>query len=312
MADDDSDAISRENILYMQKMLNASAENERLRDETPDGATGSPEAGQPGAAAKGEAGKAGSIVSQNTNGRFGVKGESKDPHLARQEDLRIAQQEGLVGILLNDISQNPHAPTSPWGADTAEGNDDNNAVGNMFGSTIADAQGNGGLSLSGSGESGGGPGTGIGMNGISGLGNCLSLPCGRGPGGNGPGGTGVGHSPLRGGHTPDFHMPRAQKSDVNGTIPADVIQRIVRLNFGRFRNCYENGLRNNPSLGGRIATKFVIDRTGSVSMSQDGGSDLPDQAVVSCVVRSFQTLSFPNPQGGQVTVNYPLVFSPEQ
>lgn len=312
MADDDADAISRENILYMQKMLNASAENERLREETPEGLSGSPEAGQPGAAARGEAGKAGSLVSQNTNGRFGVKGESKDPHLARMEDMRIAQEEGLVGLLKSDLARNPHAPTSPWGADTAEGSDDSNAVGNMFGSTIADAQGNGGLALSGTGESGGGPGSGIGLNGISGLGNCLSLPCGRGPGGQGPGGIGQGGSPLRGGHSPNFHMPRAEKTEFNGSIPADVIQRIVRLNFGRFRNCYETGLRTNPSLAGRVAAKFVIDRSGAVSMSRDGGSDLPDQAVVACVVNSFQTLSFPNPQGGQVTVTYPLVFSPEQ
>jgi hypothetical protein len=32
--------------------------------------------------------------------------------------------------------------------------------------------------------------------------------------------------------------------------------------------------------------------------------------VVSCVVRSFQNLSFPTPDNGQVTVTYPLMFSP--
>jgi len=307
MATDDDNAISRENILYMQKMLNASAENELLREETDGAGASSPEAGAPGAAAKGEAGKAGSTVSKNTNGRFGVAGETNDPHLARMSDLQIAREEGMVGILLRSMASNAHAPTSPWGEDTAEGNDEKNAVGNMFGSTIDDAQGNGGLSLSGTGESGGGPGAGIGLNGVSGLGNCLTLPCG-----NGPGGVGRGGSPLRGGHTPNFHMPRAAKTEVNGVIPAEVIQRIVRLNFGRFRNCYETGLRTNPSLGGRVATKFIIDRAGAVMTSQDGGSDLPDQTVVSCVVKSFQTLSFPNPQGGLVTVNYPLLFSPDQ
>jgi hypothetical protein len=29
------------------------------------------------------------------------------------------------------------------------------------------------------------------------------------------------------------------------------------------------------------------------------------------VVRSFQTLSFPEPQGGTVTVVYPIVFNPQ-
>mgnify|MGYP006314362019 FL=1 len=59
---------------------------------------------------------------------------------------------------------------------------------------------------------------------------------------------------------------------MNGRLPPEVIQRIVRQNFGRFRLCYENGLRNNPTLSGRVSVKFVIDRSGAVSTAQDGGS----------------------------------------
>jgi hypothetical protein len=95
-----------------------------------------------------------------------------------------------------------------------------------------------------------------------------------------------------------------------GQIPAEVIQRIVRQNFGRFRMCYEDGLRANPSIGGRVAVKFVIDRQGAVSLASDGGSDLPDQGVIGCVVRGFQNLSFPQPKGGMVKVTYPIVFTP--
>ena len=97
---------------------------------------------------------------------------------------------------------------------------------------------------------------------------------------------------------------------MNGHIPAEVIQRIVRQNFGRFRLCYEDGLRTNPGLTGRVAVKFVIDRAGEVATAQDGGSDLPDQKVVSCVVRGFGNLSFPQPQDGIVAVVYPILFSP--
>ncbi|MCL2776960.1 MAG: hypothetical protein FWD73_03075 [Polyangiaceae bacterium] len=46
------------------------------------------------------------------------------------------------------------------------------------------------------------------------------------------------------------------------------------------------------------------------STTQDGGSQLPDQGVVSCVVRAFQNLSFPQPEGGIVTVTYPITFTP--
>ena len=50
--------------------------------------------------------------------------------------------------------------------------------------------------------------------------------------------------------------------------------------------------------------KFVINRDGSVGTSADGGSDLPDQSVTQCVIRGFSNLSFPQPEGGIVTVVY--------
>jgi hypothetical protein len=105
-------------------------------------------------------------------------------------------------------------------------------------------------------------------------------------------------------------MRPAPTTVVGGKLPPEVIQRIVRQNFGRFRLCYENGLRNNPGLQGRVAVKFVIDRNGSVSVAADGGSDMPAQDVIGCVVRGFQNLSFPSPEGGMVSVIYPLMFTP--
>jgi hypothetical protein len=99
-------------------------------------------------------------------------------------------------------------------------------------------------------------------------------------------------------------------ASVGGRIPAEVIQRIVRENFGRFRFCYEGGLRASPGLEGRVAVKFVIDRSGAVALATDGGSDLPDREVVQCVVRGFGSLSFPPPEAGMVTVVYPILFQP--
>ena len=97
---------------------------------------------------------------------------------------------------------------------------------------------------------------------------------------------------------------------VSGRLPPEVIQRIIRLNFGRFRLCYEKALLQNPTLQGRVTARFVIGRDGAVSQVSDGGSDIGSRAVVSCVVRAFYGLSFPQPEGGIVTVTYPIVFSP--
>jgi hypothetical protein len=95
-----------------------------------------------------------------------------------------------------------------------------------------------------------------------------------------------------------------------GRLPPKVIQRIVRQHYGRFRLCYEQGLRNNPNLRGRFSVRFIIGRDGSVSNVGNAGSDLPDPGVVQCVTRAYYGLSFPQPEGGIVTVVYPIMFSP--
>jgi len=114
-------------------------------------------------------------------------------------------------------------------------------------------------------------------------------------GGGGGIGSGAGRSP--GGHVARAPRMTEGATSVSGRLPREVIQRIVRQNFGRFRLCYDNGLRTNPNLQGRVTAKFVIDRTGAVSAASDGGSDLRDKAVVDCVIRGFSNLSFPQPEG---------------
>ena len=104
---------------------------------------------------------------------------------------------------------------------------------------------------------------------------------------------------------------RQGETKTTGHLPPEVIQRVVRQNFGRFRLCYENGLRGNPNLAGRVGVRFVIGRDGGVMSSANGGSDLPDAGVVSCVVSAFRGLQFPqSEEGGAVTVTYPIMFSP--
>ena len=129
--------------------------------------------------------------------------------------------------------------------------------------------------------------------------------------GNGDGGK-FGRSMGRHGGTHQAGSPQvrmAQGTVLSGRLPADVIQRIVRQNYGRFRNCYEMGLRANPNLEGRVTARFVIGRDGAVSNVSAGG-DLPDAQVKSCVASAFYGLSFPSPENGIVTVSYPIMLTP--
>jgi hypothetical protein len=94
-----------------------------------------------------------------------------------------------------------------------------------------------------------------------------------------------------------------------GRLPPEVITRIVRQNFGRFRLCYENGLRSNPEIRGTIKTKFVIGPSGETqSVTLADGSDLKDATTTACVMRGIGNLSFPQPEGGATTVVYPITF----
>ncbi len=111
------------------------------------------------------------------------------------------------------------------------------------------------------------------------------------------------------------HVARLRQgvTTVNGRLPPEVVQRIVRQNFGRLKLCYTEGLRKKADLAGTVSTQFVIDRSGAVSkVSRDAATNLPDADVVACVVRGFSNLSFPQPEGGTVTVTYPLIFEPPE
>ncbi len=110
---------------------------------------------------------------------------------------------------------------------------------------------------------------------------------------------------------PGSSAPRLKSSaaSVEGRLPPEVIQRIVRQNHARFRSCYAAGLEKAPDLRGRVTVTFTISSTGAVGGVKHT-SDLADLAVAACVARAFGLLSFPPPDGGVVRVTYPIDLSP--
>jgi hypothetical protein len=291
-------------LALMQHLLNARAAAETERQDADSSAQngGDVNAGQ---AARGPEGAMGRPEAHN-EGRWAARGNARPEQvtLPRERALREAAEWGLLGMLPSLAGGDPNVPVVPWGS-TLQGADDRSAAGRLYGDTIDDAIGNG-LGLSGPGEGGGGRADGIGLFGLNPLdhtGTCL----GRGPC------DGIGNGSGRGG-TPHKQRQLAMRySDpqTNGHLPAEVIQRIVRQNDGRYRFCYENGLKANPNLQGRVTVRFLIDRGGAVAVASDFGSDIPDEGVRRCVVSSFTALSFPAPDSGVVTVVYPIVFSPQ-
>jgi hypothetical protein len=291
------DELDRDRLELMQQYLHASAIREHDEQPLPP-EPGGGEKGAPAPQNRGPEGKAGSPTA-NKAAHMAIKGDTAERVVSRAEMVKEAQDFGMIGML-NTLNGSA-APSSPWG-DVATGPDNVNAVGDMFSHDLGEGFGNGGIGLSGLGLGGGGKGIGVGMGQI---GTCAGLNC-YGNGGE----FGRSNGRLGGTHKTGVGGVRMAKETVlSGHLPGDVIQRIVRQNFGRFRQCYEMGLRSNPNLEGRVVARFVIGRDGAVSNVSAGG-DLPDAAVRSCVAGAFYGLSFPAPSDGIVTVSYPIMLNP--
>ncbi len=311
------DGFDEDEVRLIQQYIMASALREQKAQETPDADSSAigERGGQSGHRSPGDEGKLGSTVSQRTPRRIAIQGpmDNPNPHLGHAEAIEEAKKFGMVSLLGTLNAGTNQGMNSPWGVGGALGRDDLDAMGHLFGDTINDAAGSGGLGLSGTGQGGGcvgsGCGAGIGIDHVGTIGGGLGYcdpskgPCDGMGRGNGHGGLGT--------HRTRVPAIRPEGGlTLSGRLPPEVIQRIVRQNYGRFRFCYEQGLAQNPNLEGRVVVRFVIGREGAVTSVQGGGSDLPDKRVNNCILQSFYGLSFPAPEGGLVTVSYPIALSP--
>lgn len=301
----EEDPFDADRLALMQRLLNATAahEAERVPD---DGAAAGGGDVNPGKAATGPSGASGR-PDTSKSGRWAAQGTAvpETATLAREHEMKAAATFGAIGLLASAFQSDPNAPVVPWGT-VSNGSDAVSKMGRLYGGTIDDATGVGGLGPWGLEQGGGGTANLIGIGSVGALGHTGSCT------GEGPcEGVGVGTGRPSGGHVSHFKAPRYGTPITNGHLAPEIIQRIVRLNDGRYRFCYQSALHTDPSLRGRVTVKFVIDRRGAVAFAADGGSDIPDESVRQCVVRSFQALSFPEPENGTVTVVYPIVFSPE-
>jgi tetratricopeptide (TPR) repeat protein len=257
-----------------------------------------------GTRAKGEEGSMGSASSKSSNRSYAVRGpaDDSDPRTARQAAMREAQEFGMIGLVTSDSEVEPKPPTAGWGRDESGTGDPPSPPGNLWGAPTGDALGAGWLGLSSVGEGGAGKGEGAGLAAIGSLGKGAGAGTGQG----------FGSGQVRLGGVQRATAPRVRSGalQVGGKAPAEVIQRIVRQSFGRFRLCYEQGLQRNPSLEGRVSARLEISGDGEVTNVADAGSDLPDDAVVGCVLGAHRGLSFPRFEQGKVSVTVPILLAP--
>lgn len=172
------------------------------------------------------------------------------------------------------------------------------AMGNMFGAAAGDAGGFGGLGLRGSGSGGGGVGDTIGIGGIGTKGR-----------GGGTGGYGSGVGVLGGKKDVDIGITSSEPT-VMGSLDKELIRKVIHANRGQIRYCYESQLNRFPKLNGKVAIKFIISPTGSVSASSVAQTTVGNAELEACVAGRVRTWTFPKPKGGGVViVTYPFIFA---
>jgi len=277
---------------------------ETQEEETPewlDDSKMDEEEGGKGKRHKDEEGQMGKKDEKKTKNKFGIEGpqDNEDPHMAREEAKEMAANAGIIGILKASVGA-WNSPTSPYGRDTALGQDPMSALGALMGDQIGSNFGFGGLGLRGTGRGGGGTG-----EGTIGLGNIGTI--GHGAGGGEGSGYGRGAGGFRG---RDAKVPRIRsgKADVRGSLSKEVIRRIINRHINEVRFCYEQELNQRPDLQGRVAIQFIISPTGAVQTAAVNSSDLGNQKVEQCIASAVRRWSFPSPEGGGiVVVTYPFV-----
>ncbi|MEZ4464564.1 MAG: AgmX/PglI C-terminal domain-containing protein [bacterium] len=251
--------------------------------------------------AKDEEGQLGKKDSEEKDKRFAVKGPQDN------EEIKLAKERAkMEAIRTADAAFNQLEGelSAVWGeGDRAVGSDAVSALGNMFGDTVGEAQGFGGLGTVGVGRGGGGFG-----EASIGVGNVGT----RGRGGAGGGGRGYGRGAARLGDR-EAKVPKVIPGQpiITGSLDKETIRRVIRQHRAEYRYCYEKELNRKRELNGKITVKFTIAGNGSVIAASIDDTTMNDSSVETCLVGKIRRWVFPAPKGGGiVVVKYPFIFKP--
>ncbi len=94
----------------------------------------------------------------------------------------------------------------------------------------------------------------------------------------------------------------------SGSLSSAKIQETVNRRSGALKGCYESELKKDDSLQGKIKVQFTIEPSGRVGAVKVVENTI-NSVVGQCVVAQIQRWRFPAPEGGEVTIVYPFVFS---
>jgi len=106
----------------------------------------------------------------------------------------------------------------------------------------------------------------------------------------------------------DVGLPDA----TSGRLAPETIRDVIRGRHPELEGCYQLGFAQHSRLEGKVTFVFAIAVDGTVDDLRVADNSMPDCGVVRCMRDVMAQSQFPPPQGGSVSVSYPLTFAPAQ
>jgi hypothetical protein len=86
--------------------------------------------------------------------------------------------------------------------------------------------------------------------------------------------------------------------DAHGEADAASLQRTARnVGYWPFRHCYEEGLRRDQGLSGRVTLEMTVSASGTVEHTAIASTNVKDESVALCVARETEHLTLAAAQG---------------
>ena len=93
-----------------------------------------------------------------------------------------------------------------------------------------------------------------------------------------------------------------------GELSRSDIAATLQRRGEQIAECYKNELDANPGLGGRIDFTWVIQQSGRATDLRVTRDELGNPVVAQCIRSILAELTFPEPKGDPVTINFPFFF----
>lgn len=99
---------------------------------------------------------------------------------------------------------------------------------------------------------------------------------------------------------------------VDPTIFDDaMLRRALRARMPAIQQCYEAELTRTPGLAGRISISMQVERIGSLSHVVAADDTVGSRGLATCVINNVSTIRLATGPSEAVTVEYPIVFAPQ-